>query len=173
LQPSETLLPQPQGSSPALAFKPCLFFALPPIIHEIQKRLVRFRGTWKERGKESCSVAPLLTVRDSVQIRNRVSGADSARSGAEKQNQHHSCRCSIALRLWREESSSRGRCFEHFCAFPQWIPFPAILGIPRPLHLLLLEVTFTSLEEFGVNICNLLLLLFFKSPKPTFFAEGY
>ena len=90
LQPSETLLPQPQGSSPALALKTVPIIALPPIIHEIQKRLVRFRGT--EKGERELQRRTTTVRDDSVQIRNRVSGADSARSGAEKQNQHHSYR---------------------------------------------------------------------------------
>jgi hypothetical protein len=95
---------------------------------------MKYRNDWcgfevQEKGKESCSVAPLLPLMFCAD-RNRVS---AERSGKQNHITFADADGSIALRLRREgfPPNLTRRCFEHFFAFPQWI-LPRNPGNPRP-----------------------------------------
>jgi hypothetical protein len=176
LQPSETLLPSTSGLKPCPGLENGAHFSLfhQSINHEIQKRLVRFRGTGKGERELQRRTTTALDI---------LCRSQSSQRGAErKAGPHHICRyrCSIALRLRREgfplHSISRVAVSSTSSRFHSG-SFPAILGTRvhdtfcfwRQRYQL-----WNNSASTNSYICNLLFFFsfFFKSPKPTLFGSG-
>jgi hypothetical protein len=97
LQPSETLLPSTSGLKPCPGLENRAHFSL------FHQSIMKYRSDWcgfevQEKGKESCSVAPLLPLMFCAD-RNRVS---AERSGKQNHITFADADGSIALRLRRE-----------------------------------------------------------------------